>query len=71
MDLIPIGTICYKAGDFLESTKEIIVTKDNQERVTEFWNRLYFSSKNKADNETNLAHAAYNNWQASCMMNGR
>ena len=31
VELIPIGTICYKAGDFTECTKKIIVNKDKKE----------------------------------------
>lgn len=30
VDLIPIGTICYEAGDFTEWTKEIVVNEENQ-----------------------------------------
>ena len=32
VDLIPIGTICYEAGDFTEWTKEIVVNEENQKR---------------------------------------
>ena len=42
VDLIPIGTICYEAGDFTEWTKEIVVNEENQKRVTMFWNCLFF-----------------------------
>lgn len=69
MNLLPIGTICYKAGNFLEDTKEIIVTKDNRKRVVEFWNELYFSDKKKADYVTNIAHTEYSDWQGYCTMN--
>lgn len=36
VNLIPIGTICYEAGDFTEWTKEIVVNEENQKRVTCF-----------------------------------
>ena len=29
VDLIPIGTICYRAGDFTEQTEEIVVEEAN------------------------------------------
>ena len=30
MNLIPIGTSCYRAGDFLSSTEVIVVNEENQ-----------------------------------------
>lgn len=62
VDLIPIGTVCYKAGDFAEYTEKIVVEKTNQKRVTMFWNSLYFLDKKKADEATFKAHAKYSNW---------
>lgn len=62
VDSIPIGTICYEAGDFTDWTKEIIVTEENQKRVTMFWNCLYFLDKDKADYVTNKAHSEYAAW---------
>ena len=62
VDLIPIGTVCYKAGDFTENTEEIVVEETNQKVVTMFWNNLYFLDKEKADEATFKAHAEYANW---------
>lgn len=62
VDLIPIGTVCYKAGDFTENTEEIVVEETNQKVVTMFWNSLYFLDKEKADKATFKAHAEYTNW---------
>lgn len=59
---IPIGTICYEAGDFSEYTKQIVVNEDNQKQVTMFWNSIYFLEKEKADYVTNQAHADYGDW---------
>ena len=36
VDLIPIGTICYRAGDFTEQTELIVVEEANQILVTMF-----------------------------------
>lgn len=66
VDLIPIGTICYRSGDFTDYTKEIIVNEDNQKQVTMFWNCLYFLDKNKADIVTQREHTAYGIWQMEC-----
>ena len=57
MNLIPIGTSCYHAGDFLSSTEVI---------VSALWNKLYFTDKTKADYVTELAHAEYSDWQGYC-----
>ena len=34
VDLIPIGTVCYEAGDFTNWTKEIIVTEEELIKTT-------------------------------------
>lgn len=62
VDLIPIGTICYKAGDFTEQTEEIVVEEANQKSVTMFWNCLYFLDKERADYVTDKAHSDYADW---------
>lgn len=62
VDLIPIGTICYRAGDFVEQTEEIVVNEENQKQVTMFWNSLYFLDEEQADCVTCKAHADYGNW---------
>lgn len=62
VDLIPIGTICYRAGDFVEQTEEIVVNEENQKQVTMFWNSLYFLDKEQADYVTDKAHSDYANW---------
>ena len=62
VDLIPIGTICYRAGDFTEQTKEIVVNEENQKQVTIFWNCLYFLDEEQADCVTDKAHSDFANW---------
>lgn len=66
IEMIPIGTKCYKSGDFAEYTSEIIVTEENQKIVTMFWNALYFLEKEKAEIVTWQEHAEYGAWQANC-----
>lgn len=67
IELIPIGTKCFKAGDFTEWTEEIIVTEENQKIVTMCWNSTYFLDKNKADRVTARAHMEYSAYQERCM----
>lgn len=67
MNLIPIGTQCYHAGDFLSSTEVVIVNEENQKIVSALWNELYFTDKAKADYVTELAHAEYSDWQGYCI----
>lgn len=62
VNLIPIGTICYEVGDFTECTKKIIVNKENQKKVTMFWNCLFFLDKEKADYITDKEHSDYEKW---------
>ena len=65
VDLIPIGTICYRAGDFTERTEEIVVEEANQVLITMFWNCLYLLDEEQADCVTRRAHADYDNWTFS------
>ena len=53
-DLIPIGTICYRAGSLNKCTEEIVVDNNNQKWVSMLWNRAYFSNKADADGITLL-----------------
>ena len=63
VDLIPIYTECFKAGDYTSLTStEITVTKDNQRSISLFWNDLYFLNKDDADKVTNQAHSEYHSW---------
>lgn len=62
VELIPIGTVCFRAGDFTEYTKKITVTKENQKEVTMFWNSLYFLDEKDADIVTSREHASYGDW---------
>ena len=48
MNLIPIGTSCYRAGDFLSSTEVIVVNEETQKIVSALWDKLYFTDKTKA-----------------------
>lgn len=59
-ELIPIGTECYRSGDFAEDTTKIVVTEENQKNVTMFWNSLYFLKEEDANRVTWQAHAEYN-----------
>lgn len=67
IELIPIGTKCYRAGDFTELTEEIVVTEENQKIVTMCWNSTYFLDKNKADMVTMRAHMEYSSYQEWCI----
>ena len=66
MNLIPIGTSCYRAGDFLSSTEVIVVNEETQKIVSALLDKLYFTDKTKADYVTELAHAEYSDWQGYC-----
>lgn len=66
VEMIPVGTKCFKSGDFAEYTTSIIVTEENQKTVTMFWNALYFLKKEDADMVTCQAHAEYGAWQGNC-----
>lgn len=64
--LIPIGTVCYRAGDYTEWTSKVTVTAENQKRVTMFWNSLYYLNEAKADAVTVEEHAEYGLYQGLC-----
>lgn len=68
VNLIPVGTHCFKAGDAFEYTEKIVVTGDNQKIVTMFWNSLYFHKYEDADKVTAQEHAAYSDWLESCCL---
>lgn len=61
-NVVPIGTICYEAGNWLENTKKIIVDEDNQKIVSMCWNSSYFLDKEKADKEMNISKSMYYDW---------
>ena len=52
VNLIPVGTTCFKAGDRFTETEKITVDIDNQKLITMFWNCLYFLEKSAADEVT-------------------
>lgn len=58
-NIVPVGTVCYEVGNWLENTKKIIVDKDNQKIVSMCWNSSYFLDKEKADRETNILTSRY------------
>lgn len=60
-NVVPIGTVCYEAGDWLENTKKIIVDEDNQKIVSMCWNSSYFLDKEKADEAMNVSKTMYYN----------
>lgn len=62
-EMIPVGEIVYKAGDAWDWTEVLVVTEDNQEQVTMFWNALYFDNKYDADTRSSRAHAEYGEYQ--------
>lgn len=62
VELIPIGTICYRAGDFNECTEEIVVDSNNQKLISILWNGTYFSNKKDADRITYKNHCEYEKW---------
>ena len=47
MNLIPIGTSCYHAGDFLSSTEVIVVNEENQ--------KIRFTERNQGPSNINAA----------------
>lgn len=47
-NIVPLGTKCFKAGDFLEDTTEVTVTEENQRLISMLWNSGYFLSKDDA-----------------------
>ena len=59
---IPIGTVCYKAGDFVDNTEKIVVTPENQKTVSMFWNSLYFLDEEKANLKMSQSKAEYGHW---------
>ena len=61
-NIVPLGTVCYEAGDHLSDTTENIVTEENQKQISMFWNALYFLDKDKADRKTQQAKAEYGDW---------
>lgn len=69
-NIVPIGTVCFRAGDWLDNTKQIIVTEDNQKEVSMFWNSLYFMDENKANEKMNQARIEYNEWIISLYWHG-
>ena len=58
-NVIPIGTICFKAGDWLSDTEKIIVDENNQRIISMLWNSSYFLDKNKADGLMYQSKAEY------------
>ena len=58
-NVIPIGTVCFEAGDWLENTKQIVVNSDNQKMVSMFWNSLYFLDEEKANQKMQQSKADY------------
>lgn len=61
-NVIPIGTICYKAGDFIDNTKKVIVNSENQKIVSMFWNALYFLDEKRANQKMYQSKAEYGDW---------
>ena len=62
-EMIPIGSIVYKAGDAWTYTEVVIVNDENQKTISMFWNSLYFDNHIDADLKTSIAHAEYNDYQ--------
>ena len=68
---IPIGEQVYKSGGAWSCTEIVLVTKENQEEVTMFWNALYFDNKKDAEERTGIAHANYGNYLSRASKLGR
>lgn len=58
-NIVPIGTICYESGDWLDNTEKIIVNENNQKIVSMFWNVFYFLDKGKADRQKEISETEY------------
>ena len=61
-NIVPIGTICYRAGDWLENTKQEVVDESNQKIISMLWNCQYYDNKEDADIEMNKSKASYYAW---------
>ncbi len=61
-ELIPIGTVCYRAGNFTEYTQEIVIDDNNQKLISMLWNSTYFLNKKDADRVTYKNHCEYEYW---------
>lgn len=61
-NVISIGTVCFKAGDWLENTEKIVVDSDNQKEVSMFWNSLYFLDEERANQKMQQSKADYGNF---------
>lgn len=46
-----IGDKVFRAGDWMNNTRQIIVTEDNINFVNQFWNSLFYDNKIDADNK--------------------
>lgn len=59
-NIVPIGTKCFKSGDYLETTSEVTVTEENQRLISMLWNSGYYLNKEDAlKNEERNRNAYY------------
>lgn len=59
---IPVGDTVWGAGDAFEPEHEVIVTEQNQDMVTMFWNSLYFDNRRDASIVTEENMEEYNDY---------
>lgn len=57
-----IGDKVFEAGDWMENTKQIVVTEDNINIVNQFWNSLFYDNELDADKRMYKAKAEYGEW---------
>lgn len=56
---IPIGDVVYDSGDAFTPVQEVVVTKDNQNLITMFWNALYFEDYDAATRKHSMCTEDY------------
>lgn len=64
-NIVPIGTVCYEAGDWLENTKKVVVDESNQKIISMLWNSKYFLNKEDADKMMLYSEREYWHWLQS------
>lgn len=57
-----IGDKVFEAGDWIENTKQIVVTEDNINIVNQFWNSLFYDNELDADKQMYKVKAEYGEW---------
>ena len=59
---IEIDAIVWYSGDCWSYPEPVNVTKDNQKRITMFWNSLFFETKEEAEKKNAIAKGNYGSY---------